>query len=125
MSLTHIATGLAALMGFGIIAIGAWYVVTPQAIAKRFGLPESPHEDASAWLSVKGIRDIVSGLVVLVLLALGQLDALGWIALVVAITPTGDAVIVLRNEGSKGLAYGMHGATALAAVVIGCLLLLG
>jgi hypothetical protein len=125
VSMHYIAGGLAALMGVGIIVIGASYLLAPEASAKGFGLPDWPTGDAVAWLNVKGVRDIVSGLVALVLLATGPLHALGWFVLVAAIIPIGDAIIVLRYGGAKGLAYGMHGGTAAAMVAIAGLLLLG
>jgi hypothetical protein len=37
--------------------------------------------------------------------------------------PIGDTLIVLRYRGSKAVAYGIHGATAVAMVVIAGLLL--
>jgi Domain of unknown function (DUF4267) len=77
-------------------------------------------------LAIKGVRDVVSGLVILLPLAPGDFRLLGWIVLVAAITPVGDALIVLRNNGSKALAYGgMHGGTAVAVLVAAILLLLG
>jgi hypothetical protein len=125
MSVTSIAGALAALVSVGIIAIGTRYVVAPVASARTFGLPDWPRGDAAAWLRLKGIRDIVSGLVILVPLALGQVQVLGWIVLVASITPFGDALVVLRNKGSKILGYAMHGGTAVAVVIGGLLLLLG
>jgi len=67
----------------------------------------------------------VSGLVILVPLALGQFHVLGWLVLAASITPFGDATVVIRNKGSKILGYAMHGGTAVVAVVTAGLLLLG
>ncbi|MFC9951574.1 DUF4267 domain-containing protein [Streptomyces prasinus] len=41
------------------------------------------------------------------------------------VIPVGDALIVLRSDGPKAAAYGMHGATAAVMLVIGTLLLIG
>jgi hypothetical protein len=125
MSLTSIAEALAALVSVGIIAIGTRYVAAPQASARTFGLPDWPHGDATAWLRLKGIRDIVSGLVILVPLAFGQVQVLGWMLLAASVTPFGDGLVVLRSKGSKTLAYAMHGGTAVAVVAIAGLLLIG
>jgi hypothetical protein len=122
--MTVVATVLAALIGFGIIAIGTRYVLAPQASASTFGLREWPHVGANGWLNVKGVRDIVSGLVILVPLALGQTQLVGFMLLAAAITPFGDALIVLRGGGSKALAYGMHGATGVVVLVTAALFLL-
>ncbi len=37
--------------------------------------------------------------------------------------PAGDALIVLRSNGPKAVAYGIHGATAVVMVAISVLLL--
>jgi hypothetical protein len=37
---------------------------------------------------------------------------LGWFELAASIIPIGDALIVLRRNGPKATAYGVHGATA-------------
>ena len=67
----------------------------------------------------------MSGLVILVPLALGQFHLLGWLLLAAPITPFGDALVVIRDKGSKILGYAMHGDTAVAVVIGGLLLLLG
>ncbi len=125
MSLVYLAAGLAGLMGAGIIVIGARYLLAPAATAATFGLPDRPEGEVVAWLNVKGVRDIVTGLLGLALLATGQFHTLGWFLLIAALIPIGDAVIVLRHRGSKNFAYGMHGGTATAMVVLASLLLLG
>ncbi|HEY3754260.1 MAG TPA: DUF4267 domain-containing protein [Pseudonocardiaceae bacterium] len=50
-------------------------------------------------------------------------QAVALFLLVAAVIPIGDVVIVLRNGGSKVLAYAMHGGTALAMAVVGVLIL--
>ena len=67
----------------------------------------------------------MSGLVILIPLALGQFHVLGRLVLAASITPFGDALGVIRNNGSKILGYAMHGDTAVAVVIGGLLLLLG
>ena len=79
--------------------------------------------EAGAYLSAKGVRDIVSGLVVFLLIAIAGHRVLGWWMLVMTLIPIGDAVVVLRSGGSKATAYGVHVATAVAMAVIGLLLL--
>jgi hypothetical protein len=121
----YVGIALVVLTGLGIIAVGARYLLAPAASAKTFGLPDWPSAQSLAWLNLKGIRDIVSGLVLLVPLAMGQLHLVGWLMIVAAITPLGDALTILRYRGNKTLAYAMHGGTALVVVIAGCLLLLG
>ena len=57
---------IAVLVSVGIIIIGVFYIAAPKHISKGFGL-NLPASDAVtlAWLRLKGIRDIASGMVVL------------------------------------------------------------
>lgn len=116
---------LVILTGLGIIFVGARYLLAPEASAKTFGLPTWPSGQSLGWLNLKGVRDIVSGLVLLVPLALGELHLTGLLMFVAALTPLGDALTILRHKGNKTLAYAMHGGTALLVVIAGVLLLVG
>ncbi|MET8116165.1 DUF4267 domain-containing protein [Streptomyces prasinus] len=124
--LTDVATVLAGLIGAGIIFIGALAFRAPQAAA-GFGIPGTPTEDRTfrAWLAVKAVRDMASGLFIFVLLVGGSPHLLGWFMLAATCIPMGDALIVLRSNGPKAAAYGIHGATAAVMLVISLLLLLG
>lgn len=121
---TTVASVLAGLIGVGIIVIGVLAFVAPRAAA-GFGIPGTPTEDQTfqAWLSVKAVRDIASGVFVFVLLVAATPQVLGWFMLAAAGIPVGDALIVLRNKGPKAAAYGVHAATAAVMLVISVLLL--
>lgn len=121
----YAAIALTVLVGLGIIFVGGWYLLAPQQAAKGFGLPAWPTDDSTAWLNLKGIRDIVSGLAVLIPLALGQFTIVAWLLLAAAITPLGDALTILRYRGNKTVAYAVHGATALVVILASALFLLG
>ncbi|WP_326647693.1 MULTISPECIES: DUF4267 domain-containing protein [unclassified Streptomyces] len=123
MTVKHLATGLAALGGAFIIYIGLSYLLAPQTAAAGFGVPTWPRRDGTAFLAVKGVRDIATGLVLFALLLSGHRRALGWAMLATAFVPAGDMVIVLSNNGSPGTAYGIHGLTAVAVAVTAGLLL--
>jgi hypothetical protein len=120
----NVADVLAGLIGVGIILIGAQYFWIPRA-ARGFGIPATPVEDVAfrSWLTVKGVRDIATGVFIFVLLAGGTPHLLGGFMLAATLIPTGDALIVLRAKGPKAAAYGIHGATAVVAVVVAVLLL--
>jgi hypothetical protein len=75
-------------------------------------------------LSVKGVRDIASGLIVGILIAAGATHLLGWVLLAAIIIPLADAAIVLRNGGPKSIAWGVHGSTAAVMLVTAALLLI-
>ncbi|MCP3767709.1 MULTISPECIES: DUF4267 domain-containing protein [unclassified Streptomyces] len=124
--LTDVATVLAGLIGAGIIFMGARAFWAPQA-AVGFGIPDTPTEDRTfqAWLAVKAVRDMASGLFIFVLLVGGSSHLLGWFMLAATVIPVGDALIVLRSNGPKAAAYGIHGATAAVMLVISVLLLIG
>lgn len=122
--LTNVATVLAGLIGVGIVFIGARAFWAPQGAA-GFGIPGTPTEDHSfqAWLTVKAVRDIASGVFIFILLAGGSPQLLGWFMLAATGIPAGDALIVLRSNGPKATAYGVHGATAAVMLVISGLFL--
>jgi hypothetical protein len=72
---------------------------------------------------VKGVRDIVSGLFVLLLMANGSPRLLGAFMLLASLIASGDAVTVLRAGGSKKAAFGIHGLAALVIVAAGACLI--
>jgi hypothetical protein len=57
--------------------------------------------------SVKGVRDIASGLIAVVLLAATMPHVLGWFELAASTILIGDAIIVLRSNGPKATVYGV------------------
>ncbi|MFI1337095.1 DUF4267 domain-containing protein [Streptomyces sp. NPDC020845] len=119
--LTPIAYGLAVFLTLFVVFIGARFLVSPQAAATGFGVPAKPHGDA-AYLTVKGLRDLTSGVIGLALLAFADAHAVGWYMLAVALTPLGDTLIVLRNGGTKAAAFGIHFATAMVVLISAALL---
>jgi hypothetical protein len=123
--LTYIAAGVVALVGVGIILVGARYLTAPEASASTFGLPSWPRGQVLAWCSLKGVRDVVMGLLTFTVLATAPWHVIGWFILVAAVAPIGDAITVLRYGGSKVLAYAMHGGTAAMMILASLPLLLG
>jgi hypothetical protein len=98
----------------------------PRGVAASFGLlaPKGGAE-LDGWLRLKGVRDIVSGLVVFAVMIRGGASLLGLLILVEALIPTGDMLTILAARGSTGRALGVHGATALLMLAVGASLLLG
>ena len=121
-----LALGMALLVALAIIAIGTQYVASPTTATRSFGLP-LPEEGANIpwWLRLKGVRDIVSGLIVLAFMALGDLRAVGIILLVEAIIPVGDMLVILAAKGSARSAFGIHGLTAVLMVLAAIPMLIG
>ncbi|SCK27871.1 protein of unknown function (DUF4267) [Streptomyces sp. LamerLS-316] len=119
--LTPLAYGLAVVLNLMIIFVGLRFFLQPQAAAAGYGVPAKENGDA-AYLTIKGLRDLVSGLIGLALLAFADADAAAWFMVVVALTPLGDTVIVLRNGGTKAVAFGIHAATAAVVLISAALL---
>jgi hypothetical protein len=119
-----ILLSLAALMAVGIMIIGCFYLASPERISGTFGLqPPASDADTRAWLRLKGIRDVVSGLVVLAMMLAADARLLGITLLVEAIVPFGDMSIILGSGGSKSRALSIHGVTCAAMLVVGFLLI--
>ncbi len=118
-----ILLSLSALLAVAILAIGCSYVVAPERMTGSFGLrPPAPDQNTRAWLRLKGIRDIVSGLVVLALLLTTDMRTIGIALLVLALTPLGDMSNVLGSGGSKSTAFSVHGVTCVVMLVVGLFL---
>jgi hypothetical protein len=123
--MTLVGYVFAAAVALGIIFIGSRFLWAPRAAATGFGIGLGANDgDVGAYLSVKAVRDIASGLFVLLLLVSRQTHLLGWFMLIATIIPISDAATVLRHHGPKGIALGVHGATALFMLVTAALLLL-
>jgi hypothetical protein len=119
-----IPLSLAALMAVAIIVIGCFYLVSPERMTGSFGLkPPASDADTRAWLRLKGIRDVVSGLVVLTMMLTTDTRSVGIALLVEAIVPLGDMSIVLGSGGSKSKALSIHGVTCAVMLVVGLLLI--
>jgi len=115
---------LAALMAVAIIVIGCFYVLSPERMTGSFGLrPPAPDTDTRAWLRLKGIRDIGSGLVVLTLMLTTDTRTVGIALLVLSLIALGDMSNVLWSGGSKSTAFSVHGATWAVMVVVGLFLI--
>jgi hypothetical protein len=125
MTTTTIAYTLAGLIAAGIIFIGARFILAPRVAAAGYGVqPDLSQRSADAYLTVKGVRDIASGLFVFILMAAGATHLVGWVILAATIIPIADAAIVLRNGGPKSIALGVHGLTAAVMVMTSALLLI-
>ena len=117
--LTTIAYGLAIVLDLMILFIGGRFLIVPWAAATAYGVPAT-HD--RAYLTIKGVRDSSYGLIGLALLAFAGAQAEAWFMLLVALVPLGDTVVVLRNGGTKAIAFGVHLATAVVVLVSSALL---
>jgi hypothetical protein len=117
---------VALLVAVGIIAIGVMYLSNPRVATQSFGLP-LPEEGANIawWLRLKGVRDIVSGLVVLALMLWGGPRLVGIALMLEAIIPMGDMSLILAAKGSTKSALGIHGLTAALMILAAVPLMMG
>lgn len=113
---------IAPLACAAIIAVGTRFLLAPRQATLAFGVAA---DSLRALTAIKGVRDITSGVVPLVVWAAAGRRALGWALVAAALTPTGDAVIVLTNGGKLSTALGIHGLTAGVLVAVGLVLALG
>ena len=113
---------VAALIAVGIIVIGCFYLVSPGRISGSFGLrPPASDGDTLAWLRLKGIRDIASGLALATLMLTTDSRTTGIVLLVFAVIPLGDMANILVSGGRKVTAFSVHGATCVVMVAAGLL----
>ncbi|MFD3453242.1 DUF4267 domain-containing protein [Streptomyces sp. NPDC058691] len=119
--LSTIAYSLAVVLNLFVLFIGARFLFAPRAAAAGYGVPAKENGDG-AYLTVKGLRDGAYGVLGLALLAFVGAAAEAWYMLVVALLPLGDTLIVLRNGGTKAVAFGIHFATAVVVLISAALL---
>jgi hypothetical protein len=119
----HLGALLVALIGcVAAIALGIRFLVTPRHATLAYGVAA---DNLRALTEIKGVRDITSGAVPLVVWAAAGRTALGWALIAAALTPTADAMIVLTNGGKLSTALGIHGLTAGLLTAAGLVLALG
>jgi hypothetical protein len=119
--LTPIAYGLAIALDLLVLLIGARFLLVPLAAAAGYGVPAKPDGDR-AYLTIKGLRDSTYAVMGLALLAFAGARAEAWFMLTVALVPLFDTVIVLRNGGTRAVAFGVHLSTAIVVLVSAALL---
>jgi hypothetical protein len=106
--MTPAAIVIAVLACIAIAAIGLRFLVAPTAATRDFGVRPG---DARALTAIKGVRDITSGVVPMVVWAVAGAPALGWALIAASITPWADTGIVLARQGRRTAAFGIHGLT--------------
>ncbi|MEU0008514.1 DUF4267 domain-containing protein [Streptomyces sp. NPDC006314] len=115
--MTVTAYTLAVLLDLFCVFLGYRFLFQPGPAAAGYGVPADPAGDARAYLSIKGLRDGTFGLLGLALLAFAGARAEAWFMVAVALVPLGDTLIVLRNGGTKAVAFGIHLATAIVVMI--------
>lgn len=108
------------LIAIAIIGIGCFYIGSPAGIAGSFGLkPAALDANTQAWLRLKGIRDVASGLVVLALAVASDGRSVGLAVLALAFIPFGDMMNILLSRGRTVTALSVHGVTCMVMLILG------
>ncbi|MFG2124155.1 DUF4267 domain-containing protein [Streptomyces sp. NPDC048710] len=115
--MTVTAYTLAVVLDLFCVFLGYRFLFQPASAAAGYGVPARPDGDAGAYLSIKGFRDGTFGVVGLALLAFVGAQAEAWFMVCVALVPFSDTLIVLRNGGTKAVAFGIHFATAVVVLI--------
>ncbi|MFI1166802.1 DUF4267 domain-containing protein [Streptomyces sp. NPDC020801] len=115
--MTVTAYTLAVVLDLFCLFLGARFLLQPGSAATGYGVPARPDGDAGAYLTIKGLRDGVYGVLGLALLVFAGARAEAWFMLCVALVPLFDTLIVLRHSGPRAVAYGIHFATAVVVLV--------
>jgi hypothetical protein len=101
------------------VLLGIRFLLAPRQATLDYGVAE---DNVRALTAIKGVREISTGLLTLVVWLAAGRTALGWVLIALAFTPISDAVIVLTNGGKRATAFGIHGLTAAVFVGVGVLL---
>jgi hypothetical protein len=91
---------IAALVGLGIIYIGLSYLFAPMTVAPAFGFRALP-TGGDGYYNVKGVRDIVAGLIVGAFMLYGDHRALALVLAVEAVIPIGDMMACCATAGAR------------------------
>ncbi|HEY4323773.1 MAG TPA: DUF4267 domain-containing protein [Mucilaginibacter sp.] len=109
-------------VALGIILVGVAFIVNPSANAVGYGI----HLNSSAdfpYGRIKGIRDIFSGIALLLPLFLKLRKAAAWVFTAAIIIPATDCLIILNTNGPSDLPHVLlHGLTALYMIITSYLL---
>jgi hypothetical protein len=110
-----IGLALTGLVALGLIAIAVGALVAPRASSRQYGIPlDDPR--ALAVLRAMGARDLVIGLLLLLLAGAGRRDLLAWGVAVSAAIALVDLVVVSR-AGAGTRARALHAGGALGLLV--------
>jgi hypothetical protein len=104
------------LICIAINVIGLRFLLVPRDATLHYGVAPN---DVRALTAIKGIRDISSGVVPLVIWRVAGTRAFGWAILSSAITPIGDMIVVFAQGGEAAAALGIHGVTAVVLIAAG------
>lgn len=109
-------------IALGIIFVGAAFIISPSFNAAGYGIHLTNSDDLP-YGRIKGIRDIFSGIVLLLPLFFKMRKAAAWVFTAAIIIPATDCLIILGTNGPSDIQHLLlHGLTALYMIVTSFLL---
>jgi Domain of unknown function (DUF4267) len=119
----HLTALVVALIGcVAALALGSRFLLTPRQATIGFGIAE---DNVRALAYLTGVRNITSGVVLVVVWVAAGPPALGWALIATALTPIADAIVALTNDAKLSHALSRHGVAAGLLVAAGLGLALG
>jgi hypothetical protein len=94
---------LAGLVALGLLAIGAAALLAPRAASRQYGIP-CDDARALALIRAMGVRDVVIGVLLLLLASAGRRDLLAWGLVTSAAIAALDFAVVSRDRPPAGRA---------------------
>lgn len=95
MTRRTLTRGLSLLTGLGLVFIGTRFLLAPRVGAEGYGVFLPAADMHYAFHYAKGIRDVFSGLLMVVFAGLGHDRPLGWVLLLGGLIPCVDLAVVL------------------------------
>lgn len=118
----NIIIAIAFLTGLGLIFIGARFLIAPEAAEISYGIHFNENGDYS-FHYIKGIRDLLSGLLICVFVLSKQTKALGTFLLLGTMVPVVDMLIVLSKSYNSPAQAVPHVSAIVACFSLGLILL--
>ncbi|WP_048512187.1 DUF4267 domain-containing protein [Chryseobacterium sp. FH2] len=110
---TRICYSISFLTGIALLFIGLRFLISPINAELDYGISTKTHADYS-FHYIKGIRDLFSGILLILLVLAKERKALAIALLAATVVPLGDFMIVMGENGSNW----QHGIAHLIAVAI-------
>ncbi len=113
---------LTLLVAVGILFIGIRFLVAPFIAAEGYGIPLN-HDSFPGHAYAKGIRDVYSGIILLVFLALRKARVTAILFSIATVIPATDFFIILSGNGPGDIVHLMiHGCTAIYMIIVSYML---
>lgn len=120
---TKIFYAIAFVTGLGLIFLGTRFLLSPEIAEAGYGIHFNEQGDYS-FHYIKGIRDILSGLLLCVFVLMNERRALGVTLLAGTMVPVTDMLIVLGKSYNSILQAMPHIIAILICAVFGIVLLI-